>query len=229
MWVRTTRLAPARRACSPASAGVMWPRIPVRSGRGSVASTISRSVSRGDLDQLLAGAAVGAVGEPAAAVGRAEVDREGVGEVRHLAGSGPGAGRPRPSSRRRTPRARTRSRSGPRCPTTPTSRRKVSCAPWGAISRGRAGSSVPGPAGDRHRLLARRVGERVGVGDQVEEVVGVQVGDQHRVDVGVVAERRSFENTPLPQSSSSGRRRPRPGSRCRRRRRPARRATCRAP
>ena len=59
------------------------------------------------------------------------------------------------------------------------------------------------PAGDRHRLLARRVGERVAEGDEVEEVVGVQVGDQHGVDVDVVAERRSLEKTPLPQSSSS--------------------------
>ena len=46
MWVSTTRLAPARLACSPASAAVRWPRGPSRSGRGKVASMISRSVSR---------------------------------------------------------------------------------------------------------------------------------------------------------------------------------------
>ena len=44
------------------------------------------------------------------------------------------------------------------------------------------------PAVDRHRLLARRVGQRVGVRDEVEEVVGVQVRDDDRVDVDVVAE-----------------------------------------
>jgi hypothetical protein len=38
----------------------------------------------------------------------------------------------------------------------------------------------------RHRLLARRVGQRVGEGNDVEDVVGVQVGDDHRVDVDVV-------------------------------------------
>ena len=35
-------------------------------------------------------------------------------------------------------------------------------------------------------------------------MVGVQVGDDHRVDLDVVDERaRSLANTPLPQSSSS--------------------------
>ena len=43
-WVSTSRRAPALRPCSPASPGVRWPRGPSRSGRGSVASIISRSV-----------------------------------------------------------------------------------------------------------------------------------------------------------------------------------------
>jgi hypothetical protein len=38
------------------------------------------------------------------------------------------------------------------------------------------------------RLLAWRVGQRVGERDEVEEVVGVQVRDDDRIDVGVVAE-----------------------------------------
>ena len=41
-------------------------------------------------------------------------------------------------------------------------------------------------AGDRHRLLARGQQERVGVRDQVDEVVGVDMRDHDRVDVGVV-------------------------------------------
>ncbi len=45
-----------------------------------------------------------------------------------------------------------------------------------------------GPAVDGHGLLARRVGERVGERDEVEEVIGVQVRDDDRVDVHVVDE-----------------------------------------
>jgi hypothetical protein len=44
------------------------------------------------------------------------------------------------------------------------------------------------PAVDRDRLLARRVHERVRVRDEVEDVVGVQVRDDDRVDVDVVHE-----------------------------------------
>ena len=43
-------------------------------------------------------------------------------------------------------------------------------------------------AADRDRLLARRVSERVAERHQVEEVVGVEVTDQHGVDVDVLAE-----------------------------------------
>ena len=52
-------------------------------------------------------------------------------------------------------------------------------------SRRRVGA---GPAGHGDRLLARRVRERVAERHQVEEVVGVQMADQHRVDVDVVAD-----------------------------------------
>ena len=52
MWVSTTRPTPACAACSPASSAVRWPRTPLRSGRGSVASTIRRSAPRGEVDQL---------------------------------------------------------------------------------------------------------------------------------------------------------------------------------
>jgi hypothetical protein len=42
-------------------------------------------------------------------------------------------------------------------------------------------------AADRYGLLARRVAERVAERDQVQEVIGMQVADQDRVDVDVVA------------------------------------------
>jgi acetaldehyde dehydrogenase (acetylating) len=45
-----------------------------------------------------------------------------------------------------------------------------------------------GPAVDRHGLLAGRVGQPVGVGDEVEEVVGVHVRHDDGIDVDVVAE-----------------------------------------
>ena len=44
----------------------------------------------------------------------------------------------------------------------------------------------PRPPGHGHRLLAGRVRERVRVGDQVQDVVGVQVRDQGGVEVHVV-------------------------------------------
>lgn len=46
----------------------------------------------------------------------------------------------------------------------------------------------PRPAVNRDWLLARSVGEGIGVGDEVEEVVRVQMGDENRVNVEVVAE-----------------------------------------
>ena len=61
----------------------------------------------------------------------------------------------------------------------------------------------PAPAPNGHGLLARRVAERVAERDEVQAVVGVHVPDDHRLDIDVVAYRRSLENTPLPQSSSS--------------------------
>ena len=59
------------------------------------------------------------------------------------------------------------------------------------------GIERPGPAGDRHGLLARRVGERVAERDEVEDVVGVQVADQHRVDVHVIAEAPELREHPV--------------------------------
>ena len=69
-------------------------------------------------------------------------------------------------------------------------------ASWRSGARPRsAGRNVEGGAGwavrarpaiHGNRLLARRVGERVGVRDEVEEVVGVQVGDHDGVHVHVV-------------------------------------------
>ena len=45
-----------------------------------------------------------------------------------------------------------------------------------------------GPPGHWHRLLARRVRQRVRERNQIEEVVGVHVADDHRSDIDVVAE-----------------------------------------
>ena len=42
------------------------------------------------------------------------------------------------------------------------------------------------PARHRNRLLARGVGEGVAEWDQVQEMIGVQVADQDRIDVDVV-------------------------------------------
>ena len=72
-------------------------------------------------------------------------------------------------------------------PQAPTTRRNSSVAPGGTCSSGRAGCRCPASR-DRHRLLARRVGQRVGERHEVEEVVGVQVRDHDRVDVDVVDE-----------------------------------------
>ena len=57
----------------------------------------------------------------------------------------------------------------------------------GSMQLGASGVVGARPAVDRNRLLARSVGERVGVGDEIEEVIRMQVGDQHRVDVDVIA------------------------------------------
>ena len=52
----TTRPARRAAACSPASAGVRWPRGPSRSGRGSVPSTMQQVGAVGERDELLVGA-----------------------------------------------------------------------------------------------------------------------------------------------------------------------------
>ena len=144
-WVSTTRRAPAPAAVLARLARASGGRAsPVRSGRGSVASISSRSVSARELDQLVVGAAVGAVGEPAAAA--RELDRERPGEVRA----------PRRSERVNGPSCElvgtvvlatgeTRARSGPRRPSAPTSGGTSRRAPVGAIQpRVAPGGSVPG-------------------------------------------------------------------------------------
>ena len=115
------------------------------------------------------------------------------------------------------------------CPAVARRARNASRAPGGAFSRGRAGRRCRAAA-DRHRLLARRVGQRRGERHEVEDVVGVQVRDRRPRRRRVVDDAaRSFPNTPRPQSSSRQvSRSPRPDSRCRRRPRPARPATSRA-
>ena len=61
------------------------------------------------------------------------------------------------------------------------------------------------PAVDRHRLVARRVGERRRERHEVEDVVGVQVRDHDRVDVRVVARRRAASRTRRSRSRAAGR------------------------
>ena len=97
------------------------------------------------------------------------------------------------------------------------------------VQLGPRGVVGAGPAVDRHRLLARRVGERVGVRHEVEEVVGVEVRDDDGVDVDVVDPLAQ-----LPEHAVAAVDDDRAAvfldevARNRPRRRPARRATCRA-
>jgi hypothetical protein len=58
--------------------------------------------------------------------------------------------------------------------------------PRGNVQLGAGGAVRAGPAVHRHGLLARRVGERVGERDEVEEVVRVEVRDHDGVHVHVV-------------------------------------------
>ena len=73
-------------------------------------------------------------------------------------------------------------------PHAPTTRRKQLGRTAGRVQLGPRRLVGARPAVDRRRLLARRVGERVGERNEVEEVVRVQVRDHDRVDLRVVAE-----------------------------------------
>ena len=73
-------------------------------------------------------------------------------------------------------------------PHAPTTRRKSVGGARRHVQLGAGRVVGARPAADRHGLLARRVGQRVGERDEVEEVVGVQVRDDDRVDVDVVDE-----------------------------------------
>ena len=88
-------------------------------------------------------------------------------------------------------------------------------APGGAIRARSRGAVGAGPRRHGNRLLARGVGERVGVGDEVEDVVGVQVADEHARrarcsrGAGGACRRRRCRSRGAATS-----RRPGPGSRC---------------
>ena len=138
-----------------------------------------------DLDELLAGTAVGAVGEPAGAVLGAEVDRVRGGEVRHLLESGPQG-----SNLHRGFRVVLLDRKGvcDQVLAAPRARQPAE-ALGGARGRNQPGAGGivgPGVSADRDGLLARRVGERIRVRNEVEDVIGVEVRDEDRVDVDVV-------------------------------------------
>ena len=142
MWVITTRFAPA-------SLGVL-----ARLLRGEVAAQAGALRARqgslddqqvgvaGDLDDLVARAGVGAVGDLAAApsepIRTAKVSTK-CGTGWKLAWTSPTSTRS-PAEYSSIRKALSIRSSLPQAPTT---RRKVSTAPGGAISRGRAGSSVP--------------------------------------------------------------------------------------
>ena len=184
----TRRPTSARAPWSPASAGVRCPRGPERSGRGSVASMSSRSVPRGELDEVVVGGRVGAVGHAPAAVGRAHVDRPRGQEVRH---------RVEADAQRADLELVLLVVLGhlegvldvvlehPAAAADPAHRRAPARGHVQARARGAVGAR---PAVDRDRLLARRVGQPRGERDEVEDVVGVQVADHHGVDARVVAE-----------------------------------------
>jgi hypothetical protein len=140
----------------------------------------------GDLDQLFARAAIGSVRESPAAVGGGEVDGVGGGEVRDLLEA-----RPQGSDLDGVSRTVLLELEG--------ALDQIVLAPGadhlaealagaGRGDQAGAGGAVgPRVPADRDRLLAGRIGQRVRIRDQVEEMVGVQVGDDHRVQFGVIA------------------------------------------
>ena len=206
MWVSTTRLAPARRACSPASAGVRWPARRPRAPGAAGSPRRSAGRCRGRSRPARRGPAVGAVGEPPVAVGRADRPRRSSVKC----GTSWKRQPQRPDLDRRAGlvllERRTRCSIRSSLPQAPTTRRKVAAAPGGAISRGRAGSSVPGMRRTGHGLLARRVGQRVastGPGRGSGRRAGGRSRPRRRRCSRDAA--RSFAKTPLPQSSSSRR------------------------
>ena len=203
--VITSRRAPARRPCSPASPGVRCPRRPVALGaRQRRLDQQQRRVAR-ELAQLVVGRAVGAEGEAAPSPSRSSTALVGH-EVRHGLEARARAARARTSRPARTPSASKAPLDvlARASPCRAQTRRNASAAPAGAISRGRAGVVGAGVPADRHGLLARRVGQRGGVRHEVEDVVGVQVGDDDRVDLPVVAGARAACRTRRSRSRAAG-------------------------
>ena len=194
MCVSTSR---ARLGAAPVLAGLGGRQVPARARRARGAAAWPRSAAgrcRGRTStQVVGRRVVGAVGEPAApsaAISTACV----CSEVRHLLE----AHAQRPDLEhvvrgRYSAQLERASRPGRRCTQAADAQRRnaVARALGRRAARGRGGSSVPGqpPTGDR--LLARRVRQRVGERDEVEEVVGVQVRDHDRVDLDVVGEARA--------------------------------------
>src|SRR4051812_43876655 len=141
----------------------------------------------GELDERLGRRGVGREGEAATVVGGAHGDRVRAGEVRDLVERE----RERPNRRLvalavlaqvegvvdevlRPPRAGDPPEHVPRA---------------GRRDEPRAGRLVGArPHVHGHRLLARGVRERIGVGDDVEDVVGVEMREDDRVDLRVIPE-----------------------------------------
>ena len=159
---------------------------PSRSGRGRVASTMSRSAP--------------AANSTRRSVGRASRRRRRSARRRWWSSA-----RPRRSARSGAPRRSAAAARRPRASSSGaystrsnafSTRSSLPHAPDHAAEgvaraarrvehrpRRRVGAR---PGVDGHGLLARRVGQRVRVRDEIEEVVGVQVRDDDRVDVDVV-------------------------------------------
>ena len=181
-------------AVLPGLAGVRCPRGPSRSGRGSVASIISRSVPRANATaRRSARVSAPKVNRPPRAP--SDLDRVASATKCGTGGSGACSGPACEHLGRvvlaQVERALDQVLAAPR----PDDAAERVARAGRRVQRGRR-ASVPA-SGDRHRLLARRVGQRVGERDEVEEVVGVQVGEDHRVDVDVVDEAAQLGEHPV--------------------------------
>ena len=226
MCVRTSRRAPARRPCSPASRASGGRAGPRARGAGAWPRSAAGRCPARTSHRSSFGRGVGAVGDAAAGAG--EVETAWVGRK---CGTGLEADRERADPdgcrRGRTPRARRRSRVVPRSSRRPrTGAGTCHAPPGGASSRGRGGSSVPG--GRRPApAVARRIGERRGERHEVQDVVGVQVRDHDRVDLAVVDDRAELaEHAAAAVEQQAGAAVTRRDSRCMPLRRPARQGTC---
>ena len=142
--------------------------------------------------QRVGGAGVGPVDDPSGALGGGDGHREGLREVGHRLESDPNGADLELACAvvlAQVERLFDQILVAPRADHPPKGGRR----PRRDVQLGARRVVGSGPAVDGHGLLSRRVGERIGEGHEIEEVVGVQVRDHHGVHVHVVH--------PLPQLS----------------------------